>query len=649
MESLKERIVEAKRRLGAKAAHIMAKEIPIESWDSIHLKGKSIFREEQTPSMSWYDQGCCFKDFGNSMTIDFIEFLRKYKGMSFKEAVKKLFEMVDEECDEEELNHIYFGNNILSSSYIYPKDEEANDRSVVESYMIKRGISSQTLDFCNVKQSENGDIAYQFVDINGRLVATKYRVSHAASNSEIYKWRWQTGASNCPLLYGVDKIDITKPLIIVEGLNDRLACVEAGIINVVSIPGGATDKSWFKFNENFLNQFNELIIWADDDEAGQTMIKNCIEILESHRVKVVQGNEQIKEKIKEKSHGKYDKIDANNVLVSCGPETIVEMINNVKDIPNPRLKDLFDYEDIELFNLPYVPTGFKTLDKIIYGNYKNNLVVITGRPGSGKSSLVAQMGIISPLESGENVFIYSGEIPGEILLGNTFRPLAGRNHIIEYDNSDRGVPNGYSVTTEAKIFLREYYRGRVISFDDESGLNSGADKILSDMEYSYKKYGVTFFTLDNLMTIATSTDEDHKYSSQIDFSKKVKMFTRKYPVTVILVAHPKKPGQGQKDVDLYGVAGASELVNLADRVFSISLLKDNPDGDCRITILKDRQTGKVDRSIKLWYDIKSGRIYSDESELNRVYSWEKSFVPDYSEWIKSRLVVNVEDKKEVLG
>ena len=33
-------------------------------------------------------------------------------------------------------------------------------------------------------------------------------------------------SNTCPVLYGVDKIDITMPLLIVEGHIDRLACIE---------------------------------------------------------------------------------------------------------------------------------------------------------------------------------------------------------------------------------------------------------------------------------------------------------------------------------------------------------------------------------------------------------------------------------------
>lgn len=648
----RERIQLAKEKLGEKAFFIMADEIPLEDVNESKLSCKSPFKDEKTASAFWYKDANVIKDFSTGLTMDYIDFSMKYHSKSFSGAVKELFDLVgfsynDGDFKDENQDSLY-------KDFKRAKDEENTDRRVAEEYLHRRGISNETLDYCNVKQDKNGNIAYQFYDTMNELVQTKYRVSHPAKNSD-FKWFWQKDSDNCPLLYGVNKINYDTPLLIVEGMNDRLACVEAGYHNCVSIPGGANDKKWIEFNFDILEKFDEIILWFDDDEAGSSAVKECANRLGIYKTRIVTKNDFVKSKIKE-YYEKYgtniDKMDANNVLVCAGKDYVLDLISKAEAIKNEHLKKLFDYEEIELQNMPYCSTGFKSLDRIIYGNFEGTFIVLTGYSGAGKSTLISEMGIIAPLESNKKVMIYSGEASGGVLLGNTFRPLAGRDHIIEYDNSAQGKPNGYAVTFAAKDAIRDYYKDSIYNYDDGDGLSCDAKDILNGMEYAYRRYNVTFFTLDNLMTITTSDSDDDKYSSQIKFAKSLKAFTRKYPVTVILVAHPKKPSPGQKEVDMYSVSGSSEIVNLADRAFSVSVLHDDKEGyNSCVTVLKDRQTGKVNKKVKMYYDLPSGRIYSDNDELYKHYSWEVGFKPNYNESILSRLVKNKSFDKtyEVFG
>lgn len=651
----REKIDAVKAKLGSTAFDIMAKEIPLENVDLAKKLCKSPFNpHDDHPSAHWFDEGNCLKDFSSHRTMDYIDFAMKYHNKSFNSAVKEMFDLIAEPYEEsdfeEKTNKDYFRN------FKYAQDEPDSDLKQVEDYCSKRCISIDTIEHFGLKQSRRGDIAFQFKDENGKLIQTKYRVSHHADNGD-FKWYWQKDSDNCPLLYGIDKIDTEKPLVITEGYMDALSVYESNIQNVVSVPGGASDLNWIDFNFDTLEKCQNIILWFDDDEAGTKAVKEAASRLGLYKVKIVQSDKEVKESIKEfylKYKKDCDKIDANNVLICCGKEKVEWMVDNAKEIENPRLKKLFSYEEIELCNMPYVSSGFKAVDKVIYGNFENNFVVLSGFSGAGKSSILSEMGIISPMECGKKVMIFSGEANGGTLLGNTFRPLAGREHIIEYDNSKKGVPNGYVVTYKAKDAIRNFYMDKIWNYEDGEELTTSATEILNSMEYAYKRYGVTFFTLDNLMTITTAeSTEDDKYASQIKFAMALKRFTRKYPVTVILVAHSKKPAPGQTVVDMYSVSGASEIVNLSDRGFSVGILKDDPEGyNSYLSIMKDRQTGKVGQKIKMFFDRPSGRIYSDEEELYKKYSWEKDFVPEYDAYTKDKIVGKkalLTGKEEVFG
>ena len=115
---------------------------------------------------------------------------------------------------------------------------------------------------------------------------------------------------------------------------------------------------------------------------------------------------------------------------------------------------------------------------------RNNKIVVTGN--SGKSTWLNQFFIAEPLEAGERVLIYSGELPARILLGNILRPLASRRHIIELDNGE-DQPKGYKVTTEASKAIKSYYRDNLFVFDDLDELETSGGGLLEAMEYSYKR------------------------------------------------------------------------------------------------------------------------------------------------------------------
>lgn len=642
MSVSRSKIEQAKEKLGDTARDIMVKEIPIEDWDGV--KGKSIFREEDTPSMAWFHDRLVFKDFSSGQCMDYIDFAIKYHKLSFRGAVKELFDLVNFDYEESDFEEPNDNQHDVFKHFKFATDEPENNCETVIRYLNKRGISKATIDFCSVKQSEDKSVAYQFRDMHGKLIQTKYRLSRAfVKGYDKCKWWWQKGSQNCPLLYGVDKIDETKPLLIVEGLNDRLACVEAGYTNVVSINGGAQDFGWIQFNYDFLSRIKTLILWFDDDEIGQKSMLEVSKKLNVARTKLVHPDEEIKQKIREFYKGKEDKIDANNVLVAAGKNAVLKMINSASFPPNPKLKKLFDYDEVELYNLPRISTGFKLLDRKIMGNFDNTFTVISGWTGSGKSTLVAIMGIIMPMEAKKKVMVFSGEANGGTLLGSIMRPLAGRNHIIMEDNSAMGLPNYYRVTNEAKQAIKEYYRPLIWNYEDGESIKTTASDILDQMEYAYNRFGVQFFTLDNLMCISCSDNNSEKNSAQIDFAIALKKFTREHDVQVLLVAHPKKPAPGQKEVDTYGISGASEIPNLADRAFTVGTLDPAKEEgfNAYVKIMKDRQCGMANKVIKMYYDYATCRIYGDDIELNKVYSWEQNGNIFYPESIKNKLVSNI--------
>lgn len=85
----------------------------------------------------------------------------------------------------------------------------------------------------------------------------------------------------------MDKIDVTKPLLICEGEIDSLAAIEAGFTNAVSVPFGANNYNWIEYNFEWLEQFEKIIIWSHSDDAGERMRREAVPRLGEYRCYVV--------------------------------------------------------------------------------------------------------------------------------------------------------------------------------------------------------------------------------------------------------------------------------------------------------------------------------------------------------------------------
>lgn len=372
MENLYEKIKEAKEALGEKAALIIASELPIENWNEEKLSGKSPFNDkDNTPSFLWNAKENCFKDFSTGKNYGIIDFYMDKYSCNFVSAAKKLFDLVGVKYADNEFKILKTSKENFFDNYKYPKEETNPDRDKVESYLSKRGISIKTLDYMGVKQDLHGNVVFELRDVEDKLLAVKYRPSRAVSKSELKMW-WQKNADMCPSLYNINRIDITKPLVIVEGFCDALSVVEAGYKNVVSIPGGAEDLSWIEFNYDFLQSVNEIILWFDNDKAGQSGLQKAISRIGEYKCRIVKPTKEQEDSVEAyyKTYNKdlsVRKTDANNILLACGKNDILNLIDSAEEVPLNNIVDLMTIEEFDIEKVGYTPTGFVDLDKEIYG------------------------------------------------------------------------------------------------------------------------------------------------------------------------------------------------------------------------------------------------------------------------------------------
>lgn len=403
---------------------------------------------------------------------------------------------------------------------------------------------------------------------------------------------------------------------------------------------------WYNCNQHQLQVICDNVLFWDGHEDGirKTFSSNVKSTANFIQFAFSACGYRARLRVKDRSGQKY---------FTCGKFYTRKSIEYIVNISKRNLPTLCNERKKVPITEYRTKDGFKycfTVPSHMWIMRREGCIVVTGN--CGKSSVLNQIGVASPLEQNHNVFIYSGEIPAQFLLGNIFRPMASNRHIVEYDNgADR--PKGYAVSKQATDLIRQCYHDNLYVYDDcfegDSSLSTEGTGLLKQMDYSYRRYGTDVYIIDNLMTISLAGCQgDTKFEKQIDFIKQLKMFTRKYPVEVFLVAHSRKLAQGETEVGLQSVAGASEISNLADRCIACKILNEDSDGyDFQLSIVKDRQSGKVGNKIKLYYDNCSMRIFSDEQELNMRYRWERELGNKihYDDNLSKRIVANIPELK----
>ena len=275
----KEYIQKAKEKLGDEMAFIIAKELNIEDFDEKNLKSCCPFHSEDHASFIWNRKSLSFHCFGAcGRSYDILDIFM-YKGLTYIEAVRKLFELA-------EIPYAFGEHKVKTRhQYRYPNEVKCENKNKVYKYLETRKISKETVDYLDIREDKNGNIVFNYYDLNDCLTMVKYRPSRKLTKGDNKNW-CQKDTDTFPLLYNMNRINVEQPLLICCGELDCAAAIESGWLNTVSIPLGDGNIHWIKENFDWLEQFDEIIICHDNDESGIKFAKTVIPMLGSWRCKL---------------------------------------------------------------------------------------------------------------------------------------------------------------------------------------------------------------------------------------------------------------------------------------------------------------------------------------------------------------------------
>jgi twinkle protein len=220
---------------------------------------------------------------------------------------------------------------------------------------------------------------------NGQFVSAKYRSIEGKDFTQ--------DAGGAQDFFGIDKIDITAPVIIVEGEIDALTLMECGIQNVLSVPSGApmkvsdgkvdaSEDKKFSFVWNafdVLNKVPYVTIATDTDTAGQALAEELARRIGKDKCRIA----------------KFNYKDLNEAFLDKGKELVIKIIDKAEPYPVAGLSSASKFFD-RLNDLwgkgtgKGISTGYSNVDEI-YTIAQGQLTIVTGYPSCGKSNFVDQM------------------------------------------------------------------------------------------------------------------------------------------------------------------------------------------------------------------------------------------------------------------
>ena len=485
--------------------------------------------------------------------------------------------------------------------YVLPQIEQLPLTDKIIEYFSVRKISRLTLDRYRVTASTDGDIIFPFYN-KEKLVFVKYRHPWKPRDGERKEWAEK---NTQPILFGMDECSFAYPLCLTEGQIDALSLIEAGVPNAVSVPSGVNNMEWISPCWDFLEKFNKIVLFGDNDEPGKGMVTDLTRRFGEDRCYLIT-------EYPDRPDGTPCK-DANEILYFFGAEKLREMVETAEPVPIKGLIDLSEVEPIDPTTEPRIRIGIKDLDEVVGGLHEGDVVLLTGRSGEGKSTLSGSI-LLNAIQQGKKVCAYSGELSKEKFQAWINLQCAGSDYITVKTDPIRGKSVPF-IQPQIQERIRDWYRGKFFLFDNTEVFESDEQTaILKTFSVAARRHGASVFLVDNLMTSIADSEDEMK--AQGVFVSSLKKFAKRFRSSVILVAHPRKTKAGDS-IGKDDVSGNSAIVNLCDTAISV----ERPD----LRIIKNREDG-VQRLIRCAYAPDSRRIYQADMGDMTEYEWDKEGV-----------------------
>ena len=418
--------------------------------------------------------------------------------------------------------------------------------------------------------------------LDGKIINVKFRsVQQHPVTGEWSKLFCQVSPTKPCAPYGIDSINLLRPdaqpirqLIITEGEKDRLTLMTCGFPYVLSIANGAStniEESHEAFDE-WIQQAGEIIICGDTDRPGRRLVKLLIE------------QYQTRAKVTTLPQGKKD---ISEVYEAFGSREVQRIIAEAQGISDADIYDLSEHkEDILDIMMGNYDRGYEVgmgglTDGIFHPTSEGGLIILTGRPNSGKTDFLNCLMAHLMYHNQKRVAFFSFE-----------KPIKGK-HVREIARIALGVRNTEDMDgTESPEEARQENR-RVLDFLSEHMVDFDTKTRLPDSNYiigmmeammNRKKQKIDYLVIDpyvfiNMTEGGSRATETEKVRLMLT---KLQAWSRTRHIWTVVVAHPRiqyKDGhEAFPPLDIYSVAGSAQWANLADFLLTVNRISKPEEG-----------------------------------------------------------------------
>jgi twinkle protein len=400
----------------------------------------------------------------------------------------------------------------------------------------------------------------------------------------------------------------TKKVIIFEGELDCLSGAEAfPTYPCVSLPNGAASaKKSIQHQLEWLQNFDEVILFFDNDTVGQQATKEAAAVLPTGKVKIAKLDPVYKDASDSLQAGDISSIkQAIWNAESWAPAGIVagKELLTVVTTPNPPC----------IHEYPY-----KGLHEMLHGIRYGELITVTAGSGIGKSSFCRDLAT-GLLNKGERVgYLALEESNRRTALGLMSSAIGQALHIGEHDA--RSLKNAFDVTlANWNLFLFDGFG----SYDP--------DEIYKRVEYMALGLDVKVVFLDHLSILLSGLDGDERRMIDQTMTK-LRSLVERTGITMFLVSHLRRSMGDQNHeegarVTLGQLRGSASIAQLSDTVIALERNQQSDTGNTTVRVLKNRYTGEVGVACHLDYDL--SQCCFKETTIDETYTFEPHINNDF--------------------
>jgi twinkle protein len=454
-----------------------------------------------------------------------------------------------------------------------------------------RKISEKTCEL--FKTYKDGDILrHYYFDSTGKVVGAKVRTKDKEFRCE----------GEVKSLFGMQNYrhKTTKrdeKLVIVEGEMDAMSVWEAQPNwAVVSIPNGAAAaKKAIQNNYEWINYYSKIVLFFDNDEAGQKAAKEAAGVLPPGKV-FIGFLEDYKDASEALQAGETEAVRAvcNYDHVQYQPDGIVDAKTLLDLITTPSPPSDHDYP-------------FQGLQGKLHGIRYGELVTITAGSGIGKSSFCRAIAT-HLLDKGERVaFLALEESMRRTSLGLMSVASNRSLHLGEQQRSEL-----------TEIFDKTIAKWNLHLFDGFGSYDP--DHIYNRIEYMAAGLDTKVIFLDHLSILLSGLENDNERVMIDRTMTKLRSLVERTGIALFLVCHTTTPPNGQSHeeggrVQLRSLRGSRSIGQLSDSV--IALERNQQSGSERdattVRVLKNRYSGEVGEACQLKFDLSTCKFNETEA------------------------------------